>query len=176
MTLNLRSLALLLFLGTTSAALGLRLQDELQRPPEMPIPARLDGAASARAIEIPNVQKYDPPPIERFAATFDRPLFNAQRRPTASEPVAVGVVEVRALSATLKGILFADTGSFALLTEVGETASVRVSQGELFLGWRLLDINPDNVVFERDEETVTLELIYKAAAQPAPPPRKRRRP
>ncbi len=116
--------------------------------------------------------KYDPPPIERFAAALDRPLFNPDRRPPEGEPSA-GVVEDRALSATLQGILFATSGSVALLTAVGESSSVRVSEGELFLGWRLVEIHPDNVVFERDEETVTLELIYKA--QPAPPqPVKRR--
>jgi hypothetical protein len=84
------------------------------------------------------------------------------------------VVEDRALSATLQGILFANSGSVALLTAVGESAPVRVSEGELFLGWRLLEIHPDNVVFGRDEETVTLELIYKAQPAPEAQPKRRR--
>ena len=65
-----------------------------------------------------------------------------------------------------KAFLFATSGSDALLTAVGESSQVQVSEGEVFLGWRLLEIHPDNVVFERDDETVTLEMIYKA--QPAP--------
>jgi hypothetical protein len=165
---NLRSLFLLLLLATASAVLALRIRDDLQRPSETPAAAGFDGAASGQTIEIPEMPKYDPPPIERFAAALDRPLFDPQRRPPEGEPTGTGVVEDRALSATLNGILFANSGSVALLTAVGESSPVRVSEGELFLGWRLLEIHPDNVVFERDEETVTLELIYKA--QPAPPP------
>ena len=166
-----RSLFLLLLLATASAVLALRIRDDLQRPSETLAAAALatglDGAASGQTIDIPEMPKYDPPPIERFAAALDRPLFSPDRRPPEGEPSA-GVVEDRALSATLQGILFATSGSVALLTAVGESSQVQVSEGDLFLGWRLLEIHPDNVVFERDEETVTLELIYKA--QPAPEP------
>ena len=164
-----RGLFLLVLLATASTVLAMRIRDDLQRPPE-PLAAAglatgLNAAASAQTIEIPEMPKYDPPPIERFAEALDRPLFSQQRRPPVGEPSA-GVVEDRALSATLQGILFANSGSFALLTAVGESSPVRVSEGEIFLGWRLLEIHPDNVVFGRDEETVALELIYKA--QPAP--------
>jgi len=167
-----RSLFLLLLLATASAVLALRIRDDLQRPSEalgsVGIATGFAGAASGPTIEIPEMPKYDPPPIERFAAALDRPLFSPDRRPPEGEPAGTGVVEDRALSASLQGILFASSGSVALLTAVGESSRVQVSEGELFLGWRLLEIHPDNVVFERDEETVTLELIYKA--QPAPEP------
>ncbi len=165
---NLRSLFLLVLLATASAVLALRIRDDLQRPPETLAAAGLDGAASGQTIEIPEMPKYDPPPIERFAAALDRPLFSPDRRPPEGAPSA-GVVEDRALSATLKGILFVISGSVVLLTAVGESSPVRVSEGDLFLGWRLLEIHPDNVVFERDQETVTLELIYKAQPAPEPP-------
>ncbi len=164
---NLRSLFLLLLLATASVVLALRIRDDLRRPPETLAAAGFDGETAAQTIEIPEMPKYDPPPIERFAAALDRPLFSPDRRPPEGEPSA-GVVEDRALSATLQGVVFRNSGSVALLTAVGESSPVRVSQGELFLGWRLLEIHPDNVVFGRDEETVTLELIYKA--QPAPDP------
>jgi hypothetical protein len=174
---NLRGLFLLVLLVTASAVLALRIRDDLQRPPEPLMAAGpgagSGGAASGQTIEIPEMPKFDPPPIERFAAALDRPLFSQDRRPPESEPTGTGVVEDRALSATLQGILFATSGSVALLTAVGESSPVRVSEGELFLGWRLLEIHPDNVVFERDEETVTLELIYKAQPAPAAPERKR---
>ena len=175
---NLRSLFLLLLLGTASAALALGIRDDLRRPAEAPTSAEVDAAASGQTLEIPEMPKYDPPPIERFAAALDRPLFSPDRRPAEDEPAAAGIVEDQALTATLRGILFANSGSVALLTAVGESTPIRLSQGEVFLGWRLLKIHPDNVVFEKDEETVTLELIYKA--QPAPPkpvtPPQRRRP
>jgi len=166
---NLRSAFLLVLLGTASTALAVRIQDDLQRPPETPESVELDAAAPGQAIEIPELPKYEPPPIERFAAAFDRPLFSPDRRPSADEPVATGVVEDQVLSATLQGILFATSGSVALLTAVGETTPVNVSQGELFRGWRLIEIHPDNVVFEKDDETVTLELIYKAQPALEPP-------
>jgi len=170
---SLRGLFLLVLLATASAVLAMRIRDDLQRPPESLAMAMPDATSAGQAVEIPEMPKYDPPPIEQFAAALDRPLFNSDRRPAEGEPTGTGVVEDRTLSATLQGILFATSGSVALLTAVGESSSVRVSEGEVFLGWRLLEIHPDNVVFGRDEETVTLELIYKA--QPAPVPSERRR-
>ena len=174
---NLRGLFLLVLLATASAMLALRIRDDLQRPPEPLVAAGPEagsgGAASGQTIEIPEMPKYDPPPIERFAAALERPLFSADRRPPEDEPTGTGVVEDRALSATLQGILFSNSGSVALLTAVGESASVRVSEGGLFLGWRLLEIHPGKVVFGRDEETVTLELIYKVQSAPVPPARQR---
>lgn len=179
---NLRSLILLFVLAAASAAFGFWIQNELRRQGELPETAWLTegsgDAESATAIEIAEMPKYDPPPIERFAAALDRPLFSPDRRPSADEPVAPGAVEDQALTATLQGILFANSGSVALLTAVGETTSVRVSQGEVFLGWRLVEIHPDSVVFEKDNETITLELIYRAQTAPAESsgPRVRQRP
>jgi hypothetical protein len=174
MMANLRGLLLLALLVTASAMLALRIRDDLQRPPETLAVVMPDTAASGQTVEIPEAPKYHPPPIERFAAALDRPLFSQDRRPPEDEPTGTGVVEDRALSATLQGILFATSGSVALLTAVGESAPVRISEGELFLGWRLLEIHPDNVVFERDGETVMLELIYKAQPAPAAAPEGRR--
>jgi hypothetical protein len=166
---NLRSLFLLALLGTTSTVLALRIWDDQQRSLETPDAVELEAAASDQAIEVPEMPKYDPPPIERFAAALDRPLFSADRRPTAEEPVAPGAVEDRALTATLSGILFSNLEGVALLSQIGETTVVRVSQGDQYLGWRLLEIYPDHVVFEREGETVTLELIYKTQTAPAKP-------
>jgi hypothetical protein len=172
MTPALRSLLVLLVLAAVSAAMGLRIQDELLRSPEIPgtvEPDQTSGGNDAdQTIEIPDMPRYDPPPIERFAAALDRPLFSPDRQPSADAPVAPGP-ELQALTATLQGILFASSGSVALLTAVGETTPVRVSQGEIFLGWRLLEIHPDSVVFEKDDETVTLELIYRGQSEPAEP-------
>jgi hypothetical protein len=187
MMANLRGLFLLVLLATASAVLALRIRDDLQRPSETlaltgfdtgfdtGLGTGLGTGFGGAAIGIPEAPKYHPPPIERFAAALDRPLFSQDRRPPEDEPAETGVVEDRALSATLQGILFATSGSVALLTAVGESAPLRVSEGELFLGWRLLEIHPDNVVFGRDEETVTLELIYKAQPAPAQPAERRRR-
>ena len=72
---NLRSLFLLLLLGTASAALALGIRDDLRRPAEAPTSAEVDAAASGQTLEIPEMPKYDPPPIERFAAALDRPLL-----------------------------------------------------------------------------------------------------
>jgi len=175
MMANMRGLFLLVLLATASGVLALRIRDDLRRPPATLAAVMPDAAASGPTIGIPEAPKYHPPPIERFAAALDRPLFSPDRRPPEDEPTGTGVVEDRALSATLQGILFATSGSVALLTAVGESSSVRVSEGDLFLGWRLLEIHPDNVVFGRDEETVALELIYKAQPAPAAPAERRRR-
>ena len=93
---NLRSLFFLLLLGTASAALALGIRNDMRRPAEAPTSAEIDAAASAQTLEIPEMPKYDPPPIERFAAALDRPLFNPDRRPAEDEPAATGIVEDQA--------------------------------------------------------------------------------
>ena len=175
---NLRSLFILLLLGTASAAMALGIRNDLRRPAEAPTPVEIDAAASGQILELPEMPKYDPPPLERFAAALDRPVFSPDRRPPQGQPIATGIVGDRALTATLRGVLLANSGNIALLTAIGESTPVRVSRGELFLGWRLLEIHPDKVVFERDEETVTLELVYKGQAAPPKPvtPPQRTRP
>ncbi|MFQ5565591.1 MAG: hypothetical protein ACE5EU_04435, partial [Paracoccaceae bacterium] len=115
---NLRGLILLVVLVAASAVLASRIRDDLQRPTDTLASAGPDGATPDQTIDIPETPKYDPPPIERFAAALDRPLFSQDRRPPADEPAGTGVVEDQALSATLQGILFAGTGSVALLTEL----------------------------------------------------------
>lgn len=172
---SLRSLLLLALLGTASAVLTMRVWGDLQRQPETPSTVEFDATASDETIEVPEMPKYDPPPIERFAAALDRPLFSTDRRPSEDEPVAAGTVEAQALTATLRGILFSNEEGVALLSPIGETTVVRVSQGDIYLGWRLLEIGTDRAVFEMDGETITLELIYKAQSDPIPPPKKQRR-
>lgn len=173
MMTNLRSLFLLALLMAASSALAMRIWDDVQQPPETPTDVELDAAASDQTIDVSEMPKYDPPPIERFSAALDRPLFNADRRPSADAPAAPGAVADRALTATLSGILFSNLEGVALLSPIGETTVVRVSQGDQYLGWRLVEIHPDRVVFEMDDETVTLELIYKAQPAPEQPAKQR---
>ena len=165
MTRTLRGLLFLSLLAAASVALGLHIRDVLLQPaglPEVvsPIPASGDAGSNPAAV-LPALPEYDPPPINQFAAAVERPLFSPDRRPPAETPSVVVASADQALTATLSGILFADSGSVALLTAVGDSTPVRVSQGDEYLGWRLSRINPDNVVFERNGEQVTLELIYR---------------
>ena len=76
-----RGLFLVLLLAAVSAALGLRIADDLQRPPETLAPVETGGTVPDRTVEIPEIPTYDPPPIELFAEALARPLFSASRRP-----------------------------------------------------------------------------------------------
>ena len=125
---HLRGLFLLLLLGAGSTALALRIWDDLQRSPEMPAIVEPDAAPSDQVIEVPEMPKYDPPPIERFAAALDRPLFRPDRRPPAEVAVAAGTVEGGALSATLRGILFSNLEGVALLSPIGEFACISLAR------------------------------------------------
>lgn len=177
MTRTLRGLLFLMLLAAASAVLGLQIRDGLRPPaglPEAAAPASVSGGAGGGPADaLPALPVYDPPPLDRFAAAIERPLFSPDRRPPAEAPSVVVASADQALTATLSGILFADSGSVALLTAVGDSTPVRVSQGDLYLGWKLTRINPDNVVFERDGEQVTLELIYRVQADSEPPARVR---
>ena len=178
MTTSSRSLIVLLLLIAASTVIAMRVLDRMERPIESPLAtesAANSGAGSsdqpAEPAEIPG---YDPPPFDNFAEALDRPLFSLDRRPSDNEPVATGVADGEPLTATLHGILFASSGSVALLTAVGDTTPVRILQGQVFQGWKLIEIHADSVVFERDEETVTLELIYRSQPAESEPRRTRR--
>ena len=125
---NLRSLFLLLLLGAASAGLALGIRNDLRKPPEMPARAKIEAAASGQTLQIPEMPKYEPPPIEQFAAAFDRPVFSPDRRPSKEQPITTAIVEDQALTATLQGVLFASSGSIALLTAVGESTPMPVSE------------------------------------------------
>lgn len=165
-----RDLIGLIVLGGVAVALGIWIRDEGARPLESP--AALALAEPEAPAELPRPGDFRPAPFERFAAALDRPLFSETRRPVA--PAAQPAPEpdaAPALTATLTGVLFAASGSVALVTEVGASAPVRISEGGALNGWTLIEIRPDTVVFEQGGETVTLELIYR---DDRPPPQKKR--
>jgi hypothetical protein len=170
---GLRGVMTLIVLGGAVAALGLWMRDEGRRPLESPDDLLLGQPDEPAAL--PQSGEFRPDPFDRFAESLERPLFEQSRRPVvvaapelpAPEPAAAPV-----LSATLTGVMFAGTGSMALVTEVGASSPVRITEGEQLDGWTLVEIRPDNVTFQQAGESVTLELIYR---DDRPPPEKKRR-
>jgi len=171
---GLRGVMTLIVLGGTAVALGTWIRDEGRRPLESPDDLLL--AQAEEPADLPQLREFRPDPFEVYAESLERPLFEQSRRPPAvaspEQPAPDAAAPV--LSATLTGVMFSGTGSVALVTEVGASSPVRISEGEQLNGWTLVEIRPDNVTFQQAGDSVTLELIYRDNRPPAPE-RKRER-
>jgi len=156
-----RQLLLLAVLVAVGVAAGDRIREHTG-----PLPDEAADTAGAPGDgepgdEAPAPAGYTAPDFEQFEEVLDRPLFMEARRPfVAEQPQQVEVR--RTLEATLQGVLFSATGRVALLTEAGSSDVIRVAEGEEHDGWRLVEITPQSATFERDGDTVTLQLVYTA--------------
>lgn len=113
------------------------------------------------------------PPMRKFDAILQRPLFSQTRRPLASAPASPVVVSQN-LGLSLIGITIASDGKFALVMPVGGGESLRLREGQDYRGWTLSLIEAKNIVFEREGFEERLELSYDVAP-PAQPKKKTKR-
>ena len=109
------------------------------------------------------------PPIETLSETVERPLFRADRRPAAVEETPEEVEDAESGLFTLVGIIVAPTQRIALVKVRGSPEVLQLSEGQQANGWTVVQIRPEEVVFESDDKTETIELID---IKPSPPPRR----
>lgn len=155
-----RQASLLMALVVIAVLLAARLAGYLDDPAPVQVVTPVD-ATGGEATDLPEIPRWDPPPLARFAPALDRPLFAPDRRPP---PVgAEAEPEPRqALIATLQGVMLSGTERRALIRPGTGDQVVRLKEGDLLQGWRLEEIGPDHVLFRRDDDAVTLDLLYKA--------------
>ena len=151
-------------LATTAAGFGL--YGELTQDPTaiQTLPQRDGVQEIERLAALPTL---DPPPLDAFSTVLEKPLFSPTRRPPeAVEEQAAPVAAKRnpkpppELRARLLGVVVSDSKNLAILKLPDEPAAVHVTKGDEVLGWTLTDIGPDSAQFERNGETVTLNLVY----------------
>ena len=162
--LSLPSLRLDYVLGTIGAVLLLLLVWPWLQSPAAVKTSGDASEQSAAAMELPAI-----PPLTRFSAIGERPLFSPSRRPVAGEKVApVGPgIEQRY---RLLGLLNAGDTRRALLGEGKRRFAL--SEGAMLEGWRLTRIEHDRIVLSSPAGEAVLQLQPAAAAEgwADPPP------
>lgn len=146
-------------------------------PPEEGTPAEGGAASTASNAEAPSTFK--PPSLASLDAIFARPLFRPGRRPAAAEPdpEPEPEPEVEPEEAdpaeeepetepplTLRGVVLAGGGGFALAEHDDGGPAIRISAGESVDGWRLVSLAVSAATFEKAGRTVILRLETAGAA------------
>jgi hypothetical protein len=98
------------------------------------------------------------PPIESFSETIERPLFLPDRRPPAIEETPEDD-DVESGLFSLVGIIVSPTQRIALVKVRGSQTVLQLSEGQQANGWTVLQIRPEEVIFESNDKTETIELI-----------------
>jgi len=121
-------------------------------------------------------------PLSALAATRDRPLFSASRRPPApavvaaptpppnSPPPPPAPPERPAL--TLLGTIVSPSTSVAMFKDTATQAVTRLRKGEATSGWLLKTVKLRSVVVEKGDQSAILALPNRldAGEQPSPNP------
>ena len=119
-------------------------------------------------------------PLSELAATRDRPLFSASRRPAAApvatvpppvqvDPPVVASALPEQPSLTLIGTIVSPETSIALLRDGGTQSVMRVRKGEATSGWLLETVQSRSIVVEKGERSVTLALPEPLGSSRQPP-------
>jgi general secretion pathway protein N len=109
-------------------------------------------------------------PVRALAATRDRPLFSASRRPPPPVipeapdpaphpmPVAIKAAEPERPPVVLVGTIVSADARIAVLLNQTTKLVVQVREGDAESGWRVKAVSPRSTVMERGDKTVALEF------------------
>jgi type II secretory pathway component PulC len=139
-------------------------------PVATPPAPRLDAPGSTAPA--PDIPIFTAVELSELTESIARPPFSQSRRPAAAP--ALPVASPTSLNATLSGVIFSTDDRVAIISSAEDGEPVRLREGDVYLGWTLVEVEVDQVLMERDGRQQRLELDFKA--QPAPPqPRERER-
>ena len=141
----------------------------LQQLQAKPAPMAKIGA-SGGAVELPPLSEprdFALASLDTMEEVFERPLFSQSRRPPSVEAASVVESPRTELKVTLRGIVFADGAGTALLQPQSGGDLIRLRGGQRYQGWTLSKVEPQQVTFERDGETIALALDFDIRPQRA---------
>jgi general secretion pathway protein N len=120
-------------------------------------------------------------PLDNYEEIVTRPLFRPSRRPPDPEEAEAKSqqeiskaqqlqIHIKDLFA-LNGVVVTDKKAVALLQDIKNNKSLRVSEGEKLEGWQIKQISPDSVLFSNNGRSEALELIrnFEPAGQKLSP-------
>ncbi|MFQ6017529.1 MAG: hypothetical protein ACE5KF_04980 [Kiloniellaceae bacterium] len=156
--------------------LGWFIYQELQAASQ---PRRLQSEARspARALRsLPAAPEYAMPPFDTFAAVVERPIFSPTRRPPPESERTVEAPPPE-LDLVVVGIIISAEEPIAIVFPKNGKSFVRLAEGDDFLGWTVVAIEPDRVTFRREDIEEQVELSYERpppARTPRGKPRRQR--
>jgi type II secretory pathway component PulC len=116
------------------------------------------------------------PPIEALTETIERPLFREDRRHPTVDEEQEEAADVESGLFTLVGIIVSPKQRLALVKVRGSQDVLQLSEGQQANGWTVIQISANDVIFESNDKTETIELIdIKPAPSRRPSARDRRR-
>lgn len=146
---------------------------EIQFPPEFEKQAgkaALSADSTAPTSRQGRAENISLLPLGSYEEIVARPLFRSERRPpdpkeAASEAQQAAAqaqqeqeVHIEELFA-LNGVVVTKNKTVALLQDIKNNKSVRVSEGESLEGWRVEQVLPESVLFSHNGRSESLELI-----------------
>ncbi len=121
--------------------------------------------ATVELAEAPIAPRFDPPPIEQFAAIVERPIFTATRRTARRQPVAPpapassrGLILGRY---QVVGVVVTPGNRLVLLKRLGGAETIRLKEGEEIDGWTLVNVTRNDVVLESGGRQEKIEVRNK---------------
>jgi type II secretory pathway component PulC len=121
----------------------------------------LARSSAERTVDLPDLPlapKFAMTAIENYQAVLERPLFSPNRRPPLEDPMMTSVS--KDFDFELKGVVIDDDVRTALFRRRADGQIVRLTKGDEIEGWRLLEVELDFVVIERDGQEEVLELAF----------------
>lgn len=151
--------------GVLLAMIG---DDEPTRPVTGMRGTEENRAQASAGMEFPALP--DQPPLARFAASLERPLFHPGRRPLPIRPPPepTPVAEIPApppVGYRLRGAIITGEVRTAILEGTELAEHLRLGEGEKFKGWTLARIEPRSVTFKLRDQTFVLELALPEQGQ-----------
>lgn len=121
--------------------------------------------ATVELAEAPMTPRFDPPPIEQFAAIVERPIFTATRRSARRQPVAPSApASSRGLILgryQVVGVVVTPGNRLVLLRRLGGAETIRLKEGEEIDGWTLVNVTRNDVVLESGGRREKIEVRDK---------------
>ncbi|MFZ5465926.1 MAG: hypothetical protein ACOZAI_01530 [Pseudomonadota bacterium] len=118
------------------------------------VPSRGADPEPPATREEPPLVQFKLPPLDHYAESIERPLFNMSRRPEDDDPKSAAADSELILS----GVVVTPTRrEVLLLTRRGEGV-LRGEEGDWLAGWKVETIEPERVVLRRGARQVELHL------------------
>lgn len=154
---------------------------EPESAPAAPAARTAEAAPPAAEATPASLEPYALPPLERFAAVVERPLFSPTRRmppipePSAepqTEPVAEAPPEIGPSGPAEPDLRFFGTVSqagqaAALVTFPATNAVARLKPGDHVDEWEVLDVARNRLVLGAGEERRTFEIFGPSGGEPS---------
>lgn len=145
---------------------------EIQFPPEFEKQAgkaALSADSTAPTSRQRRAENISLLPLGSYEEIVARPLFRSERRPPDPEEAASEAQQAAAQAQqeqvhieelfALSGVVVTKNKTVALLQDIKNNKSVRVSEGESLEGWRVEQVLPESVLFSHNGRSESLELI-----------------